>query len=175
MLPVRRLDGTAPRETSVQSSEGEALAALAEAVQIADSGRLMSHLARCWRRIAQAKSVALAVKSRDLGHFWTVVIDNAGLITTANLQCGEETDLVDQLSRLVDRSSSVDRSIAHDDVTVRWLQRPPDVLPLGVMLLVEASPLPQNVESSLRDASTELLARACERDRLLREAKLEAM
>ena len=76
------------------TSEGEALAALAEAVQIADSGRLMSHLARCWRRIAQAKSVALAVKSRDLGHFWTVVIDNAGLITTANLQCGEETDLV---------------------------------------------------------------------------------
>jgi len=171
MPSARGLDGSGSRQTPVASLEHAALTALAEAARIDDRDRLLRHFAQCWRAMTRANLVTVAVESAPAPCYRTVVVDEAGLVTHSDLQLADQSDLVEELSRhALSRVTG-----ASGELITRVLESSADALPVGAVLLAGAAPLPEELDCLFRRAAADLLARAAARDRLLRDAKLEAM
>ena len=156
------------------------LAAIAEAVGLVETDRLLGHLARSWNEITRAECVILSVQCGRPGCYRTALVDAAGCLTHADDRLSEKTDLIPGLMEQVlprARGSAETHSSERSsgEIIGKTLVNRADGRLIGGIVLVGAAPLPDPLDDQFRGAAAALLNRAVANERLLRDAKLESL
>ncbi len=171
MSATRRMDGAQSQAISSVELHAAAFSELSHACGLIALDDLLGHLALTWCRVAGARSASVGVCDNFLSVFRRVRADSDGNLTLAESPLSHMSDILEELAARVEMSGS-----SVQDASTRFVLSTVHVpQPVGGVVLWGAAALPNDVQTVLCRISAELLRRAVSSDRMLQEAKLQAL
>ncbi len=189
MLAPRQRDEPPHQAAAEEALATTLFAAITDALGVLERDRLLGHLSRCWHEVTCAERVILAVESGPAWCYAAAVSDSAGASTCSRYRLPEETSLIDGLAEEVlaggsafagpdaneEEGKETGKTLVAGTLLTKTLVSPKVGRPIGGMVLVGATPLPDELDRRFIAATAALLERAVSNDRWLRDAKLESL
>ncbi len=171
MSATRRVDGLKTPATGISNIFAEALAVLAEVCGLIELDDLLSHLATSWCRLTGAQHAIVGVDAESSSELRFAKANKNGSSTKGSVAISRNANLLDELVT----HAEVHITGREFESTCLVLRSDHTGQPIGGVILFGGNSLPDVLLVHLCRCSAALLIRTVSSDRLLNDAKLEAL